>query len=262
MDTTTRKYLRPRSQAAAQPPSPSRGQARRARAAPSLQADEAAPYSVRGSRGFAVAALWLAAALAAPSAPAADADPHAAHRAALAAAPAGASATAVSLPGTRLRQRDGRELRLDAQAFGDRVVVIDFVFTHCTTICPALTAIMSAVQTRLQRDGGADWQLLSLSVDPARDTPARMDAYATRVGAGERWWWLTGERSEVERSLRAFGVPAGAPEDHAPMVLVGHPASGRWLRWVGMPDPLQVAAAVRQLRDPARAAGEGDHAAH
>ncbi|MFK3650795.1 SCO family protein [Lysobacter enzymogenes] len=209
---------------------------------------------------LAVALLWLAAALIAPAAHA-DTDPHAAHRAALAAAPAGATATTVALPGARLRQRDGSELRLDAQAFGDRVVVIDFVFTNCTTICPALTAIMSAVQTRLQRDGAGGWQLVSLSVDPARDTPARMDDYARKVGAGERWWWLTGERSEVERGLRAFGVPPGLPEEHAPMVLVGHPASGRWLRWVGMPDPQQVAAAVRQLRERAET-GEGAHAAH
>ncbi|QQP97248.1 SCO family protein [Lysobacter enzymogenes] len=210
---------------------------------------------------LAAALLWLVAALAAPAAASADADPHAAHRAAMAAAPAGATATTVALPGVRLRQRDGSELRLDAQAFGDRVVVVDFVFTNCTTICPALTAIMGAVQTRLQRDGAGGWQLLSLSVDPARDTPARMDDYARKVGAGERWWWLTGERSEVERGLRAFGVPPGPPEEHAPMVLVGHPASGRWLRWVGMPDPQQLAAAVRQLRERAEA-GEGAHAAH
>lgn len=262
MDTTTRKYVRVPSHWESRRPLQARGQAQRTQVALSQSEGEAATANAQRPLRFALAALWLAAALAAPPAAAADADPHAAHRAALAAAPAGASATAVTLPGTRLRQRDGRELRLDPQAFGDRVVVIDFVFTHCTTICPALTAIMSAVQTRLQRDGGADWQLLSLSVDPARDTPARMDDYARKVGAGERWWWLTGERSEVERSLRAFGVPAGAPEDHAPMVLVGHPASGRWLRWVGMPDPLQVAAAVRQLRDPAHAGGEGAHASH
>ncbi len=262
MDTTRWMHLRLRSRLQPRLPRPARGRAQRTQAAPSQPEGAAAIADAGRPRRLATAALWLAAALAAPMAAATDADPHAAHRAALAAAPAGASATAVTLPGTRLRQRDGRELRLDPQAFGDRVVVVDFVFTHCTTICPALTAIMSAVQTRLQRDGGADWQLLSLSVDPARDTPARMDEYARKVGAGERWWWLTGERSEVERSLRAFGVPAGAPEDHAPMVLVGHPASGRWLRWVGMPDPLQVAAAVRQLRDPAHAAGEGAHVAH
>lgn len=235
----------------------------RTRTSPELRSRNGASVAVAGRPlRLAAALLWLVAAAAAPAVAGADADPHAAHRAALAAAaPAGATATTVALPGVRLRQRDGSELRLDAQAFGDRVVVIDFVFTNCTTICPALTAIMSAVQTRLQRDGAGGWQLLSLSVDPARDTPARMDDYARKVGAGERWWWLTGERSEVERGLRAFGVPPGAPEEHAPMVLVGHPASGRWLRWVGMPDPQQIAAAVRQLRDRA-AAGEGAHAAH
>lgn len=181
------------------------------------------------------------------------ADPHATHRAAMSAA-SGASPTSVVLPGTRLRMRDGRGQRLDAQAFGDRIVVADFVFTHCTTICPALTAIMASVQKRLSRDGSDDWLLLSLSVDPARDTPARMDYYAAKVGAGEHWWWLTGDSTEVDRSLRAFGLMPGRPEDHAPMLLVGHPASGRWLRWVGMPDPERVSAAVRDLRADVAAA--------
>lgn len=203
-------------------------------------------------------------AMAAPWAAANDAaDPHAAHRAAMNAGAGGASPTSVVLPGTRLRMRDGREQRLDAQAFGDRIVVVDFVFTHCTTICPALTAIMSAVQKRLSRDGRDDWQLLSLSVDPARDTPARMDEYARKVGAGERWWWLTGDAAQIDRSLRAFAVAPGRPEDHAPMVLVGHPASGRWLRWVGMPDPDSVAAAVRTLRAETAPVQEAHaHASH
>ncbi|KRA19873.1 SCO family protein [Lysobacter sp. Root604] len=194
-------------------------------------------------------ACWMVVCLPVP----AQDDPHAAHRAALARAQ-GASPTRVALPGTRLSMRDGSAVRLQADSFDDRIVVIDFVFTQCTTICPALTAVMASVQRGLE-PGADDWLLVSVSVDPAHDTPARMDAYARNVGAGRNWWWLTGAGGEVDRSLRAFGLPPGRPQDHAPMVLVGHPASGQWLRWVGMPSPKQLLAAVASLRASATRPG-------
>ena len=184
--------------------------------------------------------------LIAASVAAAQVDPHAAHRRALQ-QDHGASPTRVELPDTALRMRDGSPIRLDAQTLGDRILVVDFVFTHCTTICPALTAIMASVQRSLsgQED---DWLLISVTVDPARDTPARMDGFARSVHAGRDWWWLTGSPAEIDRTLRAFGIAPGRPEDHAPMVLVGRPSQDRWLRWVGMPPPGQIVAAVEGMR--------------
>lgn len=207
----------------------------------------------------AVACAVSAALLCAPAVVAA-ADPHAAHRAAAQAA-GGASPTRVALPGSRLAMRDGSALVLDAAAFDDRIVVVGFVFTHCTTICPALTAIMTGVQRGLRDDGNDDWRLVSISVDPARDTPARLDAYARSVGAGDDWWWLTGSAPEVDRTLAAFGIAPGAPEAHPPVLLVGRPARGEWRRWVGLPAPAQVLAAVRTLREDARRHGD-PHARH
>lgn len=208
---------------------------------------------------------WLAGAFAfgllslAPVAGAQD-DPHAAHRAAMQ-VPKGASPTRVTLPGTALLMRDGKPVSLDAETIGDRVVVVNFVFTHCTTICPALTTIMASVQRALGPNDG-DWLLVSVTVDPARDTPARLDAFARDVGATRDWWWLTGAAVEIDRTLRAFGIEPGRPEDHPPMVLVGRPAQDRWLRWVGMPPPAQLVAAVESMRDREAAAKEDTHHAH
>lgn len=177
----------------------------------------------------------------------AQADPHAAHREVVQ-SPQGASSTRVALPGTTLHMRDGSLVRLDSQTLGDRVVVVDFVFTHCTTICPALTAIMASVQRKLGPVGD-EVLLVSVTVDPVRDTPARLDTFARSVGATEDWWWLTGPAAEIDRTLRAFGVEPGRPQDHPPMVLVGRPGEDRWLRWVGMPTPAQIVAAVDAMRD-------------
>lgn len=211
-------------------------------------------------REFLAAALCCFAAVTA-TVNAAD-DPHAAHRAALQRPSASGDAAVVTLPGSVLQMRDGRSITLDAATLGHRIVVIDFVYTSCTTICPPLTALLASVQKQLQADGERDWLLISISVDPARDTPPRMDAYAGKVGAGADWWWLTGDAAQIDNTLRAFGLQPGNPEDHAPVVLVGRPASGQWQRWVGMPAPARIVDAVRSLRDTASSSGTHPHVPH
>lgn len=161
-------------------------------------------------------------------------DPHAAHRQHMHAG-SGASATTVRIPSADLVDSNGHPFRFDLAAFGDSVVVIDFVYTTCTTICPALTATMASAQRRLAGPLGEQVMLVSVSVDPTNDTPEELSAYAKRVQAGGNWRWLTGKKGQVDRVLRAFGLTTGAPEDHPPVILVGRPAENRWLRWVGIP---------------------------
>lgn len=173
-------------------------------------------------------------------------DPHAAHRAATR-SQATSGDTRVTLPDVVLRDADGQPFRLQPQSFEGRVVVVDFIFTTCTTICPALSSVMASVQRGLGTQMGKDVVLLSISVDPVNDTPAVMRAYAQRVGAGRHWRWLTGSSGDIARVLRAFGLSPGRPNDHPPLILVGDPADNRWLRWVGVPTPAAVIDGARAM---------------
>ena len=83
-----------------------------------------------------------------------------------------------------------------------KVVVADFIYTTCTDICPAITAQMAALRTRLAEEGllGDDVQLVSISVDPARDTPEVMRAYSALFGADPATWrFLTGDEATIRR---------------------------------------------------------------
>ncbi len=162
------------------------------------------------------------------------ADPHAAHRQAMH-SDSGASATSVNVPSVLLRDSHDREFQFDTKAFGERVVIIDFVYTSCTTICPTLTATLAATRNRLKTYLGSQITLVSVSVDPNRDTPPKLRAYADQFKAGDNWLWLTGNKGQIDRVLRAFGLSTGAPQDHPPVILVGMPAADKWLRWVGIP---------------------------
>jgi len=85
-----------------------------------------------------------------------------------------------------------------------KVVVVDFVYTGCRESCPLLTARMQALRDRLRREGllGTRVQLLSLTVNPTRDTPPVLRAYAEQHGADPAAWrFLTGPEEVMQRVI-------------------------------------------------------------
>lgn len=108
------------------------------------------------------------------------------------------------------------------------VVVADFVYTNCTDICPFLSARMKELQGRLRQEGllGSRVQLLSFTVDPARDTSAVLRDYAARYQAdGSAWRFLTGpEGTVVPLIVDGFhlGVQALPPPTPATTEPAGH----------------------------------------
>jgi protein SCO1/2 len=155
--------------------------------------------------------------------------------------------TRVEVPDVTLVDQDGARVPLRAALAGDRLVVVDFVFTTCTTVCPVLSALLARVQEGLGPRAGRDVLLVSVSLDPARDTPERLKAFARRFGAGPGWTWLTGERGDVERALRGLGASTANVADHAPMVLVGDGRAGLWTRMNGFPRQDRILARVDEL---------------
>lgn len=142
----------------------------------------------------------------------------------------------------------GRRTTLPMLA-GARVVVIDFVYTSCTTFCPVVSAIMDRVGRSLDERLGRDIVLITVTVDPIRDTPQRLAAYSSRFSSGQEWYWVTGEKSDIAAVLKGLGAYSPNPEDHPPLILVGHPTSGRWIRLNGIPDADAVTQRARALAD-------------
>ncbi len=91
-----------------------------------------------------------------------------------------------------------------------RVILYNFIYTYCSTACPAATSEMLQVQNRLAESGwlGSEVMLVSVTFDPERDTPERLREYAASVHAHRSGWlWLTGDPLEVRRLVGSeFGV--------------------------------------------------------
>ena len=161
--------------------------------------------------------------------------------------PASSSAALASVPDVTLVDQDGRSVRFRSDVLRDRVVVIDFVFTTCTTICPVLSSTFARLQDRLGERLAGSVQLVSISLDPVRDTPERLRAYAARHHAGPHWTWLTGPTGDLERLLKALGAYTPDASAHTPVVLVGDARTGAFGRFNGFPSPESLAARVDQL---------------
>jgi protein SCO1 len=109
-----------------------------------------------------------------------------------------------SLPAFRLTDQAGAPF--GSAELAGRVWIASFIFTRCPTICPAVTSQMARVQGRTRNLEPA-LHLVSFTVDPEFDTPARLAAYAREHRASPRMWtFLTGPtdavRETVERGLR------------------------------------------------------------
>lgn len=162
----------------------------------------------------------------------------------------------VDLPDLALTDQSGASRKLASEVIGDHIVVMDFVYTSCTTVCPVVSAIMAEVQARLGERAGGDVRLVSMTVDPLRDTPARLRDFAARHGAGKQWTWLTGRPAEINAVLKALGTYTPNFEDHPSVVMVGDGRSGRWSRYYGFPDPARLLAQVGELTAARAQAGE------
>jgi protein SCO1/2 len=101
-----------------------------------------------------------------------------------------------------------------------RVLVANFIFTRCPTVCPVTSLKMKRLGERLAGEPGVG--LLSVSVDPEHDTPAVLREFASRYGADPaRWRFLTGEARAVRRAVeegfklevaRRGDLPDGTPD--------------------------------------------------
>jgi len=175
-------------------------------------------------------------------------DPHAQHRQMLRNPNKSATHSIdINLSDTELVTQDGIPVKLKSDVVSDKIVVIDFIYTTCTTVCPVLSAILSQVQTRLDDRLGREVVLVSISVDPTRDSPARLRSYSSKLRAREGWMWLTGDKPAVDRVLKELGAYTPNFEDHPSMVLVGDGSSGEWGRFLGFPGSEQIMAKIEEF---------------
>ncbi len=168
----------------------------------------------------------------------------------------------LTIPDFELLDQEGRVVHFYSDLVRDRVVVMNFVFTTCTTICPPMGANFARLQALLGERAADQVELISISVDPLTDTPDRLKAWSERFRSpeddGPRWTLVTGVKARIDNLLKALKVFTPDSKDHSPIVLVGNDATGQWLRAYGLAPATRLDTLLAEMETPGTASTQRD----
>lgn len=163
------------------------------------------------------------------------------------------------LPNLPVVDQDGRQLRFYDDLIKDKVVVIMFIYTSCTDICPITTARMTQIEDKLRMTQvgdkvvdvlGRDIFIISLTVDPVNDTPEKMKAYSKTFGTGPGWTFVTGKPEDIRAINYKLGERSKVLSQHRNEIVLGNDVTGEWQRDNVLGDLERVTTSIREM-DPA-----------
>lgn len=182
-------------------------------------------------------------------------DAHAHHRAQLERPVETRALGGLSIPDVDVVTQNGDSVRFP-ELVRDKVVVMNFIFTTCTTVCPPMGANFSRLQKELGERAGRDVFLISVSVDPVNDTPERLRAWGEMFGAGPGWTLVTGSKVDVTRLLKDLQVFTPDIRDHAATVILGDAESDTWTRADGLAPPAKLAEILGEIETTSETKGD------
>jgi protein SCO1/2 len=133
-----------------------------------------------------------------------------------------------------LTDQNGKSQRLYSDLIKGRVIIVNAMFTTCTSVCPPMNHNMEMIQERIGDRLGKDVVMISFTVDPATDTPPVLKAYAAKFHAKPGWYFLTGKKENLEFALRKFGHYVENRDDHTTIIIIGNDRTGLWKKAFGM----------------------------
>lgn len=148
-------------------------------------------------------------------------------------------------PNVELLTQDGKAVRFYEDLLRGKSVAINLIYTDCKEVCPLETANLVQLRGVLGDRVGRDVHLYSISIDPKRDTPAVLKAYAAKFGAD--WTFLTGRPEDIRLIAKKLGMlrdrDAGRSDSHhAAQLMIGDEPSGQWTRHSAVDNPRFLAA--------------------
>jgi protein SCO1/2 len=158
------------------------------------------------------------------------------------------SVVEIKLPAAPLVRQDGVATNLTKELEGGKPVILAFIYTSCTTVCPVTSQIVSRTQNLLGKDL-EKMRIVSVSIDPEYDTPARLVAYSKLYSAKPQWQHYTGTLPNSVAVQKAFAAYRGDKMNHVPLIFINGGKSNSWVKLEGFPSAEQV---VKEYEEQSR----------
>jgi len=161
------------------------------------------------------------------------------------------------IPNLQVKTQDGKTVRFYDDLIKGRIVIISFIYTSCTDVCPLTTARLTQLEDQLGDAVGRDVFMISMTVDPKRDTPERMKEFSSAFRTGPGWTFVTGDSENIRAINYKFGERSEILSEHRNQIVLGNDATGEWQRDSAFSDLNRLVMTVRSLdpkwRDQVRA---------
>jgi protein SCO1 len=149
-------------------------------------------------------------------------------------------------PAVTLQDRAGRPFPLRSLDKYPGPLILQFIFTTCTTVCPIMSATLAVAQDKLGSDLD-HLKMISITIDPETDTPSRLEEYARRYKARPQWIFLTGKEADIVAVGDAFRVYTGSKMRHQAATFLRASPGQPWVRMEGLMSAADLVAEYHKL---------------
>ena len=139
-----------------------------------------------------------------------------------------------------LIDQHGEKKQLFSDLMKDKVVIINAFFSECKGVCPLMNNSLQKIQDHLGSQLGKTVNIISMTVDYKTDQPAVLKTYAEGYKAGEGWYFVTGEKENIELALKKLGKSVSSREQHDCIFLVGNLKTKLWKKVNGLAPVNQI----------------------
>lgn len=153
------------------------------------------------------------------------------------------------MPNLPVVDQDGNKFRFYDDLIKGRKVIINFIYTSCSQICPLTTSRLAILQEKLGDAVGRDFFMYSITIDPEHDGPAELKKHADAFHVRPGWRFLTGKPEDIAEIRYKLGERSKTLNEHKQEILLGNDAMGSWSRDSVFGDVDQLALTIRSM-DP------------
>ena len=143
--------------------------------------------------------------------------------------------------------QDGKPMLFYSDLIQGRTIIAIPFFTECTGACPVMNQTLAQIQDWLGDRLGKDAVIVSMSVDPATDTVPVLREYAKHYNARPGWYFLGGQRENVELALRKLGQFVEVRENHTNIMIIGNERTGLWKKAFALADAPSLITVVNSV---------------
>ncbi len=173
-------------------------------------------------------------------------DDHEHHKATAEATGYVSTLTNYTIPEVMLVDSDDKEGLLSETISATKPVMLNFIFTTCTAICPTMSATFAQVTQQMDVESEG-MQLISISVDPEHDTPPKLKEYAKKFEAKSQWQLFTGSVNDSILVQQAFDAYRGDKMNHIPLTFIRGANTKQWVRIEGLASADELIQEYRKL---------------